>query len=89
LDVKKRFTEEQIIGFLKQADTGLPVKDLCRRHGFSEASYYLWRSKFGGMSVPDARRLKELESENARLKKILAEALLEAEVVKEALRKKW
>ena len=87
--MKKRFTEEQIIGFLKQADTGLPVKELCRKHGFSEASYYLWRSKFGGMSVPDARRLKELESENARLKKILAETLLEAEVVKEALRKKW
>ena len=87
--MKKRFTEEQIIGFLKQADTGLPVKDLCRKHGFSEASYYLWRSKFGGMSVPDARRLKELESENVRLKKILAETLLEAEVVKEALRKKW
>lgn len=89
LDVKKRFSEEQIIGFLKQADTGIPVKELCRKHGFSEASYYLWRSKFGGMSVPDARRLKELESENARLKKILAETLLEAEVVKEALRKKW
>jgi putative transposase len=88
LDVKKRFTEDQIIGFLKQADTGLPVKDLCRKHGFSEASYYCGRSKFGGMSVPDARRLKELESENTRLKKILAETLLEAEVVKEALRTK-
>lgn len=87
--MKKRFTEEQIIGFLKQADAGLSVKELCRKHGFSEASYYLWRSKFGGMSVPDAKRLKELESENARLKKILAETLLEAEVVKEALRKKW
>ncbi len=87
--MKKRFTEEQIIGFLRQADSGLPVKELCRKHGFSEASYYLWRSKFGGMSVPDARRLKELESENPRLKKILAETLLEAEVVKEALRKKW
>ena len=87
--MKKRFTDEQIIGFLKQADSGLPVKELCRKHGFSEASYYLWRSKFGGMSVPDAKRLKELESENTRLKKILAETLLEAEVVKEALRKKW
>ena len=87
--MKKRFTEEQIIGFLKQADMGLPVKELCRKHGFSEASYYLWRSKFGGMSVPEARRLKELESENSRLKKLLAESLLEAEVIKEALRKKW
>ena len=87
--MKKRFTEEQIIGFLREADSGLPVKELCRRHGFSEASYYLWRSKFGGMSVPDARRLKELESENARLKKLLAEAMLENEATREVLRKKW
>jgi putative transposase len=62
LDVKKRFTEEQIIGFLREA--GLAVAQLCRRHGFSEASYYLWRSKFGGMNVSDAERLKELETEN-------------------------
>jgi putative transposase len=89
LDVKKRFTEEQIIGFLREAEAGMPVKELCRRHGFSEASYYLWRSKFGGMSVPDAKRLKELETENARLKKLLAEHVLENEVIKEALRKKW
>jgi putative transposase len=89
LDVKKRFSEEQIIGFLKEVDAGIPVKELCRKHGFSEASYYLWRSKFGGMSVPEAKRLKELESENTRLKKLLAESLLEAEVMKEALRKKW
>lgn len=66
-----------------------PVKELCRKRGFSEASYYLWRSKFGGMSVPDAKRLKELESENTRLKKLLAESLLEAEIIKEALNKKW
>lgn len=87
--MKKRFSEEQIIGFLKEADSGIPIKELCRKHGFSEASYYLWRSKFGGMSVTDAKRLKELESENARLKKLLAESLLESEIVKEALRKKW
>lgn len=87
--MKKRYTEEQIIGFLREADAGLPVKELCRRHGFSEASYYLWRSKFGGMSVSDAKRLKELEAENTRLKKLLAESLLENEVTKEALRKKW
>lgn len=87
--MKKRFTEEQIIGFLREADSGMPVKDLCRRHGFSEASYYLWRSKFGGMSVPDAKRLKALESENAKLKKLLAEAILENEAVREVLRKKW
>jgi putative transposase len=89
LDVKKRFKEEQIIGFLREAESGLPVADLCRRHGFSEASYYLWRNKFGGMSVPDAKRLKELETENGRLKRLLADALLENEVTKEALRKKW
>jgi putative transposase len=87
--MKKRYTEEQIIGFLREAETGVVVKDLCRRHGFSEASYYLWKSKFGGMSVPEARRLKELETENARLKKLLAETMLEAEVSKEALRRKW
>ena len=83
--MKKRFTEEQIIGFLREAEAGLPVKDLCRRHGFSEASYYLWRSKFGGMSVPDAKRLKELEAENARLKKMYAEERLKAELRQEAL----
>lgn len=87
--MKKRFTEEQIIGFLREAEAGLPVKELCRRHGFSEASYYLWLSKFGGMSVSDAKRLKELETENNRLKKLLAEAMLENEVTHEALRKKW
>src|SRR5688572_14835749 len=76
--MKKRFTEAQIVGFLREADAGLPVKDLCRKHGFSEASYYLWRSKFGGMSVSDAKRLKELEIENGRLKKLLADALLES-----------
>jgi putative transposase len=89
LDVKKRYSEEQIIGFLKEAEAGVPVKELCRRHGFSEASYYLWRSKFGGMDVSDAKRLKALEAENTRLKKLLAEALLENEVTKEVLRKKW
>ena len=87
--MKKRFTEEQIIGFLREAEAGLPVAELCRRHGFSEASYYLWRSKFGGMNVSDAKRLKELETENGRLKRLLADALLENEVTKEALRKKW
>jgi putative transposase len=89
LDVKKRFSEEQIIGFLKEADKGVAVKELCRKHNFSEASYYLWRSKFGGMDVSDAKRLKALEAENARLKKLLAESMLENEVTREALRKKW
>lgn len=86
--MKKRFSEEQIIGFLREAEGGLPVKDLCRRHGFSEASYYLWRSRFGGMSVSDAKRLKDLEAENARLKKLLAEQIFENDVIKEVLRKK-
>jgi putative transposase len=89
LDVKKRFSEEQIIGFLREAEAGVAIKDLCRKHGFSEASYYLWRSKFGGMNVSDAKRLRELEVETTRLKKLLAESILENEVMKEALRKKW
>ena len=86
--MKKRFSEEQIIGFLREAEGGLPVKDLCRRHGFSEDSYYLWRSRFGGMSVSDAKRLKDLEAENARLKKLLAEQIFENDVIKDVLRKK-
>ena len=67
----------------------MPVKELCRKHGFSEASYYLWRGKFGGMDVSDAKRLKALELENAKLKKLLAEAMLEKEVTRKMLRKKW
>ncbi len=86
--MKKRFSEEQIIGFLKEAASGVPVKELCRRHGFSDAGYYLWCSKFGGMDVSDAKRPKALESENARLKKLLAESLLETEVIREVLRRK-
>ncbi len=82
--MKKRFTEEQLIGFLREAEAGMPIAELCRKHGFSEASYYLWRSKFGGMSVSDAKRLKELELEDARLKRLLAESLPENEVTKEA-----
>lgn len=87
--MKKRFSEEQIIGFLREADAGVAVKELCRRHGFSDASYYLWRRKFGGLDVSDAKRLKALEQENARLKKLLAEAMLAQAVTQEVLRKKW
>ena len=87
--MKKRFSEEQIIAFLKEVDAGAAVKDVCRRRGFSEASYYAWRSKYGGMDVSDAKRLKALECENSRLKKLLAESALELEVTREALRKKW
>ena len=86
--MKKRFSDEQIIGFLREADAGLPIKELCRKHGFSDASYYLWRSKFGGMTGSDAKRLKALESENARLKTLLAEQVLENEVIRDVLRKK-
>jgi putative transposase len=82
-DMKKsRFTEEQIIGFLKQAESGMPIKDLCRKGGFSDATFYKWRAKFGGMDVSDARRLKDLEGENAKLKKLLAEAHLDMAALK-------
>ena len=87
--MKKRFTEAQIVGFLREADAGVAIKDLCRKHGFSEASYYLWRSKFGGMSVSDAKRLKQLEEENAKLKKLLAEAMLDNAVLKDITSRKW
>lgn len=83
----KRFSEKQIIGFLREADSGMAVKDLCRKHGFSEASYYAWRSKFRGLSVSEAKCLKELETENTRLKKLLAESMLEIEVTREAQQK--
>jgi putative transposase len=87
--MKKRFSEEQIIGFLQEAEAGLPVKELCRKHGFSDASFYTWRAKFGGMTVSEAKRLKELEQENARLKKLLAESMLDQEALKAALRVKY
>lgn len=87
--MKKRFSEGQISGFLWEAEAGVAVKDRCRRHGFSEASYYLWRSTFGGMTVSDAKRLKGLEQEHVQLKKLLAEAWLEQAVMQEVLRKNW
>lgn len=74
---KSRFTEEQIIGFIRQAEAGLPIKELCRKGGFSDATFYKWRAKYGGMDVPGARRLRELEAENNKLKKLLAEAHLD------------
>ena len=79
---KSRFTEEQIIGFLKQADAGMPVKELCRKGGFSDATFYKWRTKFAGMDASDVKRLKELESENAKLKRLLAEAHLDMHALK-------
>jgi putative transposase len=86
--MKKRYSEEQIIGFLREADAGLPVKDLCRKHGFSEASYYGWTAKFGGMNVSDAQRLKALEAENSKLKRLLANSMLEVDALREVLKGK-
>lgn len=80
-----RFTEEQIISFLKQAEAGIPVKEVCRQGGFSDVTFYKWRAKFSGMQVSDARRLRELESENAKLKKLLAEAYLDMHALKDTL----
>ena len=81
---KSRYTDEQIIGFIKQADAGMSVADLCRREGFSSATFYKWRAKFGGMEASDAKRLRDLETENSRLKKLLAEAVLDNEALKVA-----
>jgi putative transposase len=81
---KSRYTEEQIIGFIRQADAGVSVADLCRKEGFSSATFYKWRAKFGGMEASDAKRLRELETENTRLKKLLAEAALDNEALKVA-----
>ena len=81
---KSRFSEEQIIGFFKEAEDGMQVVQLCRKHGFSDASFYKWCAKFGGMDVSEARRLRELEGENGKLKKLLAEAHLDIEALKTA-----
>ena len=86
--MKKRYTEEQIIGFLKEADGGVPVKELCRKHGFSEPSYYAWKAKFGGMNVSDAQRLKALEAENTKLKKLVADLSLDKIMLQDVLSKK-
>jgi len=84
-----RFTNSQIISILKQAEGGSPVPELCREHGISNATFYKWRSKFGGMDASLMARMKELEDENRRLKKMYAEERLKAEIVAEALTKKW
>lgn len=85
----RRFTEEQIIGVLKEADAGAKTKDLCRKHGISEATFYNWKAKYGGMTVSEVRRLRELEAENSRLKKLLAEAELDKAALKDLLNRKW
>jgi len=86
---KSRFTEEQIIGILKEHQAGMSAAELCRRHGISDATFYKWRSKFGGMEVSDARRLKGLEDENRKLKKLLAEQMLDNSTLKEMLGKNF
>jgi len=86
---RKGFTEEQIIGVLKAHEAGAKVGDLVREHGFSEQSCYRWKSKYGGMEVSEAKRLRELEAENARLKKLLAEAELDKAMLKDVLSRKW
>ena len=86
---RKRFTEEQIIGVLKEHELGAKTADLCRKHGISEATFYNWKSKFGGMDVSEARRLKALEDENRKLKKLLAESMLDNAALKDLLAKKW
>ena len=86
---KSRFTDSQILSVLKQAENGIPVPDLCREHGMSSATFYKWRTKFGGMDASMMTRLKELEEENGRLKKMYAEERLKAEILKEAIEKKW
>ena len=86
---KKRYTEEQIISAIKQHESGVKVDDICRDLGISQGTFYNWRSKYGGMEVSDAKRLRELESENGKLKKLLAEKMLENEAMKDVLSKKW
>ena len=86
---KSRYTDSQILAILKQAEAGTPVPDLCREHGMSSAAFYKWRAKYGGMDASLMARLKELEEENRRLKKMYAEERLKSEILQEAMAKKW
>jgi len=86
---RSRFTEEQIIGILKEHEAGVPVADLCRKHGVSDGSIYKWKARFGGMDVSEAKRLRALEDENAKLKRMLADAMLDNVALKDLLGKKW
>ena len=85
--MKRRFSEEQIIGILKEHEAGISAKELCRKHGMSDASFYKWKAKFGGMEVSDAKRLRELESENAKLKKLVADLALDKMALEDVLKK--
>ena len=86
---RKRHTQEQIIAILKEHEAGVKTADLCRKHGISEATFYNWKSKFGGLDVSEARRLKQLEGANARLEKLLADSMLDNAALKDLLSKKW
>jgi len=86
---RKRFTEEQIIRVLKESEAGSKTDDLCRRHGISPATFYAWRKKYGGLEVSEAKRLKELENENAKLKRIVADQMLDMSAMKDLLAKNW
>ena len=86
---RKQFSEEQIIGILKEAEAGAVVTELCRKHGLSSATYYAWKAKFGGLEVSDAKRLRALEDENGKLKRLLAEAIMDNAGLKDLLSKKW
>jgi putative transposase len=86
---KSRFSEEQIIGILKEQAAGVPAAEVCRKHGISPVTFYQWKSKFGGMDVSEAKRLRQLEDENAKLKKLLAEAMLDVAMLKEVAGKNW
>ena len=86
---KSRFTEEQIVGVLKEADAGRKVQDICRKHGISEHTFYRWKAKYGGLEVSDTRRLKSLEDENRRLKTIVADLTLDNQMLKAVVARKW
>lgn len=87
--MKKRFTEAQIIGILQEQEAGAKVVDICRRHGISDATFYNWKSKYGGLTVSEAKRLKALEDENRRLKKLVADLMLDKDILQDVLSKKW
>jgi putative transposase len=86
---KSRFTEEQIVGVIKESEAGIPVAELCRKHGISDGTFYKWRAKYGGMQVSDVKKMKGLEEENATLKRLLGQKELELTAVKAVLEKKW